>query len=187
MPAFVAILGAALGSGCLLPQEDSKLQNYTQPNRPPRIVENWIEPPRQTTVGTRSLSTDGGVAACKVEFAAFVEDPDIDDAVTWRWYIDYDPEKPERNRPMLEGQLAPTGKPLRGSVRFPVPIQDNPDFREGVRVVTVMVFDGHLGTFDGPGSVPPPEPVPGTDGGLVHYSTTFDWVVTVDPNEECPS
>jgi hypothetical protein len=176
MPVCVAILGAALGSGCLLPQEDSKLQNFTQANRPPRILENTIEPARLSTV------------TCRGDFAAFVEDPDLDDAVTWRWYIDYDRENPNRNRPRREGQLAPTGKPLREpSVTFGVTIRD-PDFQAGVRVVTLMVFDGHLGTFDGPGSVPPPEPVPGTDAVLVRYSTTFDWVVAVDPDpiEVCP-
>jgi hypothetical protein len=178
MQVGVAILSSALGAGCLLPQESSILQDYTQPNRPPRILENTIEPARQSTIGNG--------LTCKVEFSAFVADPDIDDALTWRWYVDYDPEGNNR-LPKEEGVLPPSGAEERNpSVKYTVTIQDNPSFPVGLHVVTLMVFDGHLLSFEGPGSIPPSETVPGTDAGNPHYSTTFNWVVTVDPNEACP-
>jgi hypothetical protein len=180
MQAAVIAVSAALGSGCLLPQEDTELGDFTRLNRPPRIVEdpNGIFPDRQTTV------ENGLGCSSKVDFEAPVEDPDIDDAVTWRWYIDYDPENARTNRARDEGVLPPTGEARRGSVKFGVPVADNPDFLPGVRVVTLMVFDGNLGTFEGPGSTPPVDRLPGLDAGNPRYSTTFDWIVTVR-NEDC--
>jgi hypothetical protein len=177
MQVCVATLGAALGAGCLVPQEDAVL--FTPQNRPPRILENTIQPARQSTVGNGPN--------CQVEFSAFVADPDIDDLLTWRWYIDYDPSPQSPNRsPKDEGVLAPSGEERRAqSAKYTLKPQDNPSAPVGVHVVTLMVFDGHLGTFEGPGSEPLPQPVPGTDGEIRYYSTTFDWVVTV-LEEVCP-
>jgi hypothetical protein len=173
-------LGAAFGMGCLLPQEDTLLEDLILRNRPPRIVED------QTTLNRfpNRVLTVGNGPGCRLEFEAVVEDPDIDDSVIARWYVDFDTSPEDRQVPVHEEEL-PTGQVKRIAAWDVLEVEDNPRFPVGTHVVTLMAFDGDLGTFDGPGKQPPPDPVPGVDGGNPNYSTTFDWFVTVDPAESC--
>lgn len=172
-------LGAVLGTGCLLPQEDTLLEDFTPVNRPPRILEDQARlnsnPQRQQEIGNGY--------GCELHFEAFVEDPDVEQLVRWRWYVDYYTSDLDRTAPVDENVFTNNGKALRPPTRFIVPkLADNPQFRPGVHVVTLMVFDGILGTFDGPGT-PPSDPA-GVDAGNPFYSTTFDWIVTVNV-EDC--
>ena len=57
----------------------------------------------------------------------------------------------------------------------------------GPHVVTLMVFDGTLGTFEGPGSVPEADPIEGVDGGNPRFSTTYSWFVDVSSTATCPT
>lgn len=173
--------GVLLLGGCLLPQDDTLLDPLPRKNRPPRILEQNVQPAQHVTVATN----------CGTEFSAFVEDPDIDDKLTYRWYVDYDPTVNSPTRaPFEEGQLQNNGQPVRsssatwtadtGSTRTPLS-------EVGPHLVTLMVFDGTLGVFDGPGSIPPPDPVEGVDAGNPHYSDSYSWAVDISPTADCPT
>jgi hypothetical protein len=171
-------VGAVIGSGCLLPQEDGVLQPFVLPNNPPRIKAENAEPPKNTTIG---------VDGCRKEFKVPVEDPDVDDRVQSRWYVDYDFENDETNTPTDEITLENTGEAVRGPATKTF---TNGPFGElataGTHVVTLMVFDGELGVFDGPNSIPRSRPIPGFDGGNPTYSDSYDWIVFTDPAVQCP-
>lgn len=174
-------LGALYGAGCLLPQEDMLLQTITPTNRSP-----WIRENRVTLNGAAArVLTSGNAPTCSLVFEATAEDPDVDDTVRWRYYVDFS----DANRaPELEGTFTNTGTAQRAeSPKLTVlDIANSPRFQIGTHVVTFMVFDGELGARDGPGSVPPPDIVPGgSDGGNPRYSDTVAWVVTVTNSGQC--
>ena len=68
-----AALGALLLAGCLLPQEDTILEDIPPPvNQPPAIIESEVQPP------SRSFTVDGGTGCPDLVFSAPVEDPDLE-------------------------------------------------------------------------------------------------------------
>ena len=162
---------AAMGAGgCLIPQTDDVLDPITLRNHPPRIMEEQIIPNQRVV----SLGIN-----CTQEFSAFVEDPNVDDTLIARWYVDWEDKDP----PVEEVQLTNNGAPRRAeSVRYVANAWDplSPLSRTGTHVVTLMVMDGPLGALQGPGSTPTPDPpVPGTDAGNPRYAVTHDWIVEV--------
>ena len=170
-------VGAVIGSGCLLGQDDVVLEDIVLPNHPPRINGQSAEPQKVSTIGL-----DG----CRIVFQIPVEDPDVDDLVQARWYIDFDPKNTQTNRPVDEFSLENNGQAARPLVTKTF---TNGPFAElaatGPHVVTLMVFDGTLGVFEGPNSVPKPRPIPGSDAGNPTYSDAYDWFVTTDPSLPC--
>jgi hypothetical protein len=178
MEVGIVALGALYGTGCLLPQEETVLQTLTLKNRPPRIDE------LNTTLNgdlARQLPIGNGTD-CVLQFQALVEDPDIDDLLTARWYIDFLPNDPKP--PIDEAPVFPTGKPARLPVTFNRDVKDTPQLPLGMHVITFMVFEGDLGTFEGPDHVPAPERLP--DGGTnPRFTTTFNWAVMVE-DRICP-
>lgn len=173
------LAGVLLLGGCLLPQDDTLLDPLPQKNRPPRILEQNVQPAQNVSVATN----------CSIEFSAFVEDPDVDDKLTYRWYIDYNPTAGSLTRtPFEEGQLLNNGQPVRSSsatYKGDTGNTSTPLAEIGLHRVTLMVFDGTLGVFDGPGSVPPADPVEGVDAGNPHYSDSYTWIVDVSSSVEC--
>lgn len=113
---------AGVAGGCLLPQEDTLLEGLPQRrNRPPRIVETQVQPPE------RIIRNFGANGLCELEFSVVVEDPDVDDLVTVRWYVDYDEQNP--TGPYREFQLANNGEPQRGdraTLRMPLRAANSP-------------------------------------------------------------
>jgi len=74
---------ACVASGCLIPQDDTLLVELPQRrNRPPRILENLVNPPQRIT------QDFGAAGRCELEFSVAVEDPDVDDLITVSWYLD---------------------------------------------------------------------------------------------------
>lgn len=178
--AGVFTVGAILGTGCFLPQEDDPLVPILTPNSPPRILEDQASPPKREQPVRLPNPED-----CKQVFSAPVEDPDIDDRVTYRWYVDYGPES--NPTPEDESYAGNTGTPLRTLATFTVHAMNHPRVQvAGYHEVLLMVFDGRLLLEDGPGSKPPDDPVPTIDGGLnPHFSTTHVWTVITDPSGTC--
>jgi hypothetical protein len=177
----IAALGALCGTGCLLPQEDGVLEEFPRRNRPPWIREDSVkmngELPR--------LVSSGNAPECELHFEALVEDPDVDDLVRWRYYVDFSQANPA---PEQEGEFTNTGNALRReSAQLAVPkIAEHPRFGVGTHMVTLMVFDGELGALKGPGSLPPDDLIPGVpDAGNPRYSTTVTWVVAITNSGDC--
>ncbi len=178
---------AMMLGGCLVPQDDQLLEEYFQLNRPPIILES-------TAVASGKHGAFVELeTACPVWFEAVVEDPDVDDRVEYRWFVTDlntsggSAEGP--NRTLADaGVLTNTGSEVRQPVRidFKEGQPLNPLRNPGTYLVELMAFDGTLKATAGPGSVPEPELIPGTDGGLnPRYSTSYAWTVELVAGSLC--
>jgi hypothetical protein len=100
-------LGVAVwtSGGCLLPQEEIFLNEFPEPrNRPPRIVEQQVQPT------DRIIRGYGSDAMCELQFSVIVEDPDVSDTLYVNWFVDYDPSQ-QRGADHSPGNRATSGAP----------------------------------------------------------------------------
>jgi hypothetical protein len=168
-------LGLTLSAGCVLGQVDD-MELPPLKNRRVRIIDEQAivmqSATREFRWGTRPNSKG---LECKLEFQAPVEDPDLDDQLIARWYVDY--EQNGRG-PVEETFLENNGTPER-LAKFEVNTDapGNPFFEPGRRVLTLLVTDARTAK---PGEPPRPDPVPGYDAGNPRYSDTLDWVINID-------
>ena len=182
---LVLISGMCAVNACLLPQEDRVLDPPPIKNRPPRIMEELaVRPPDRLITVDGSLGTGG--SNCSLDFSFFTEDPDLEDTLSVRFYVDYGPLFPGFVDP--EQILLPTGNRIREPVVLHVevgsPVNTLPLSRlnlAGTHVVEALVYDGRLGA--GRKALPRTQP---TDGGLPDpsYAVTYAWVVQVV--NQCP-
>jgi hypothetical protein len=169
---------AGVMGGCLVPQDDTLLEGIPdRKNRPPRIVETQVQPPE-------SIIGDFGAGdLCELDFSVVVEDPDVDDLLTVRWYVDYDAQNP--TGAYREFQLANNGQPQRGdraTLRINLRAANSPLSALGTHLVEAVVADTRLVNR---------EPVPISrvvlDGGGViinpGYVVTHAWFVTTVTGE----
>ncbi|CAM3496467.1 hypothetical protein G4177_14240 [Corallococcus sp. ZKHCc1 1396] len=169
--AGVGAASLAVGSGCLIPQDEALLEGVPQfKNRPPRIVEEQVEP-------SERILRAFGVGTCTQDFGVVVEDPDVDDRITVEWYVDYNPSDPVGSYRQIV--LANTGQPRRddrGTLHMDLRSANNPLATPGIHLVEALVTDRSL-TNRQPD---PPEEVFLADGGLVKnpgFVTSYSWVV----------
>lgn len=174
---------ASAVSGCLLSQEDRVLNNIpAQRNRPPRIMEEL-----PITPGNRLTVVESDCPQLKFEFSA--EDPDVDEVLTVRWYVDYPRTRffvlPEQL--LFPNDVVLERKPQRddrGSLtvnlasQLDLPLSLLQSF--GPHVVEAVLYDFHLGPDRNP------LPISGADGGILNpsYAVTYAWVV--DMRRTCP-
>lgn len=164
---------AGVTVGCLVPQDDTLLESIPQRrNRPPRIVESQVQPPDPI------IEDFGAGDLCELDFSVLVEDPDVDDLITVRWYLDYDDQNPVG--PYREFQLANNGEPQRGepaTLRINLRAANSPLSTPGVHLVEALVADTRL-----VGREPVPVGSITLDGGTVivnpGYVVTHAWFVT---------
>ena len=169
--AGLGLASLAAGAGCLIPQDEALLEGVPEfKNRPPRIVEEQVEP-------FERILRAFGVGSCTQDFSVVVEDPDVDDRLTVEWYVDYNPSNPEGYYRQIV--LANTGQPRRddrGTLHMDLRSANNPLGTPGIHLVEALVTDRHL-TQRQPD---PPEEVFLPDGGLVKnpgFVTSYSWVV----------
>lgn len=97
------LLGCALGAlpmGCLLPQDDQLITELPLvANRPLRVIPGLSQPPqRESTVRTNP--------ACRTTFSVQVDDQDLTDEISARWFIDPDERYvATTNKPSVEGNI----------------------------------------------------------------------------------
>jgi hypothetical protein len=163
-------------AGCLLPQNDTILQDIPPPvNRPPAILEAEVQPtPRVFTV-------DGGPGCPNLAFIAPVEDPDVGDTLYYDYYVD----SVATSGQVAQGTIPPSGSAVRAeaatytvSFASPGPLQT-----PGGHFVEVLVADGPLVN----GS-PLPRTVSLPDGGTrvdPTFAVSYVWLVTVTGGS-CP-
>jgi hypothetical protein len=167
-----------VAGGCLVPQDDTFLEGIPERrNRPPRIVENQVQPPEPI------IEDFGAGDLCELDFSVIVEDPDVDDLLTVRWYLDYDTQNP--TGPYREFQLANNGQPQRGdraTLRINLRAANSPLSAPGVHLVEAVVADTRL-----VGREPVPISTIVLDGGGViinpGYTVTHAWFVTTVSGE----
>lgn len=170
-----AVLAAALGA-CLLPQDD-RILDYPPAgrNRPPRIIENLVTPDRRVVLSN-------GVG-CSQTFSIRVEDPDVDDPIIVRWYVDYD----ATSNPAPFGPdkvLANNGKAIRdepATLTLAPSSPGNPLASAGAHLLEVLVADWTLVNRE-------PLPHPSVEDGGVNpsYAVTYAWLVIVENGGPCP-
>jgi hypothetical protein len=153
------------------------------PNRPPRIIEDSAQPARRISVPA--------LPGCFVTFRVEAEDPDVNDTLISRWYIDYN--STNNPSPYAEAEL-PYADPSGAGVRQRVPANltihldavNNP-LPVGDHVVEVLVADGAMVNRE-----PAPRPPIGTfpDGGPItdtSYVVSYAWFVNVtNEGSSCP-
>lgn len=169
------VVGVA--GGCLVPQDDTLLEGIPQRrNRPPRIVESQVQP-------SEPIIKDFGAGdLCELDFSVIVEDPDVDDLVTVRWYLDYDSQNP--TGAYREFQLANNGQPQRGdraTLRINLRAANSPLSEPGEHLVEALVSDTRL-----VGREPVPISQINLDGGVIinpGYVVTHTWFVTTVSGE----
>lgn len=130
-------LAAALWGGCLIPQDDTYLAGLPeQRNRPPRILETQVNPT------SRVIKDFGAAGKCEEEFRVVVEDLDVDDTLTVKWYVDYEP--PDSVSVYREAVLPNSGQPVRGAgtLRLSLRAANSPLATPGLHVVEAVVSDG---------------------------------------------
>ncbi|HLL52130.1 MAG TPA: hypothetical protein VK447_01205, partial [Myxococcaceae bacterium] len=129
-------------NACFLPQDDHLIPDVPErKNRPPRILESTVTPSRLQAIGNGQ--------GCGLTFSLRVEDPDINDLITVRWYVDYSAGNP--TQPVDEDVLDPGGRPQRNtSAEYLATVSSaaNPLHPTGLHVVEAVVADGPLVGYD---------------------------------------
>ena len=178
---------AMMLGGCLAPQDDGIVEPLFQVNRPPIILES-------TAVASGKHGAYVELeSVCPTWFEAVGEDRDIDDRVEFRWFVtDLNDSSGSGEGPIPflvdAGVFTNTGSERRPPARidFKEDQPINPLRNPGNYIVELMAFDGRLTGTARPGSVPEPEPIPGTDGGFnTRYSTSYAWTVKVVAGTLC--
>lgn len=171
IPLFLAM------TGCLIPQDDQTLVIPPPPrNRPPRFVTNQITPPQKRVI---RLSTAAGCQS-QQEFQVFVADPDVDDPLTVRWYVDYDADI--RPGAAKEEVIQNVAKELRNSpstYNADVSNPLNPLAAPGPHLLEVLVSDGILSDRTPQPRAPDPN-VPDA-GPQETFVALWSWLVISDP------
>lgn len=173
--AALALLLPLSGAGCLILAPDHYLFN-----RPLRVVEARVEPEeaRGEPVDDVQVRVRAAHACQPLEFSVGVEDPDLDDVLRSRWFVDgqvvtsADDTRSASPTPLRARPFSWTVLPLgRGS----------PLASPGPHLVEVVVSDAPL--VD---RTPDPRWV-GADGEVEPgYSDTRAWVVEVEAAAPCP-
>lgn len=157
-------------AGCLVPQDDTILQDIPPPvNRPPSIVENQVQPKN------RIVTVDGGTGCPALVFSAPVEDPDLQDILYYDYYVDSVADTAQ----VAQGTVQPNGSLVRTEMAtYTVDFSDaGPVQTPGTHYVEVLVADGPLVN-----GTPIPRTVVLPDGGTrldPTFTTSYVWLVTV--------
>ena len=171
----------ALGlSGCLLPLPgDDVLPLPDAKNRPPRIEELNVTPQG------RIVSLDVG-NGCVLQLGLPVSDPDLEDLITVRWFVDFD-TTPVEGEPddtsFSETLLVSTGREQRGnaSITLRTNTAGSRLATPGLHLVEAYVSDGRLQVvnLDGVLVVQPLPREVDADGGIIdpNYVVSYAWFV----------
>jgi hypothetical protein len=169
-----ALLAIAL-AGCPLPQPLPAVQRVGGATvAPPRILADSASPPGAIV----RVGASCGPAAT-VPFTAMLEDPNVDELVQARWFVDY--HAGSTGLQGLENVLpSPDGSAIRSlATPYLFRLGDHDPARP--HVVELVVSNG----FHDVGADPPGSPVNRTP--LPGYETqVFRWVVSYEPGAPCP-
>lgn len=166
----VLAVGLGLFVGCLLPQDDTLLDEPPRfMNRSPRIIESLVLPQEH-------IIQDFGASRCELTFEVAVEDPDVDDRIKVHWFIDYSPQDPRG--PYREIALTNNGearRPDRGTLRINLASANSVLSTPGPHVVEALVSDAELTDRQ-----PESQVVNLPDGGSIidpGFVISYAWVV----------
>ena len=168
-------------SGCLAAQDDDLLPPLIQLNRAPWIVADT------TRVSGKFGDYVELQTGCAISFEAVAEDPDVDDRLQYRWLVTR-LEPPDERRVPDEGYLRPNGRTRRDPLTLDFKRDQVVNYlaQPGLYLVQVLVSDGVLLGNQGPGDMPDPDPIPGTDGGFnPRFAAYHTWTVQMELGNDC--
>ncbi|RKH42763.1 hypothetical protein [Corallococcus llansteffanensis] len=178
--AGLGLAALAAGSGCLIPQDEALLEAVPEfKNRPPRIVEEQVEP-------SERILRAFGVGSCTQDFSVVVDDPDVDDRITVEWYVDYNPSNPEgyyRQIVLANSSTGQVRRDDRGTLHMDLRSANNPLSAPGIHLVEALVTDRSLYQRQ---VEPPDEVILPDDAGTVKnpgFVTSYSWVVNTVPGD----
>jgi hypothetical protein len=172
---FVALLAASLG-GCPLPQPLPAVQRVDGTTvTPPRVVADSATP-QQAVVRVGTTCAAGSV----LPFSAVLEDPNLDDPVQARWFVDYDAGSTGVQRFEDVLRSPDDADPLR-TLAAPFMYRVDDHGQTLPHVVELVVSNGfyEIGG-DPPGARVNRSPRPGFE------TQVFRWVVVHDAGAPCP-
>jgi hypothetical protein len=144
----VSLAALLLAAGCPLPQS---VPSVPPTVTPPRILEDVSRPSATsttlTTAGTATSFDPTCATAQAFTITATVADTNIEEAVGYRWFVDYDPVDPFRHAPRPgSGQLNPPSQEpftLRPVPNFLVTPASFPAiYATGIHVLELVVSNG---------------------------------------------
>lgn len=184
--AVVALVAGLSMTACLPPWEVPMIPE--EPfvlNRPPRII---------GTPEPKAVFTEiGNAPGCRLDFRVAVADPDIDDTIRVRYYVDY--EKDPSTGVELEyvydntgtEQRQPADRPYTALLDQVVNPLHAPTPEDAPHVVEAVVFDGALNNAREPlGKEVPAGVAP--DAGFINpsYVVIHRWLVRTVEGQTCP-
>jgi hypothetical protein len=167
---WVALGVLLVAAGCLVPQDDTILEDIPPPvNLPPSIVESEVQP------ASRIFTVDGGTGCPALVFSAPVQDPDLQDILYYDYYVDSLADTGQ----VAQGTVQPSGSLVRTeTATYTVDFADAGKVQTpGTHYVEVLVADGPLVN-----GVPIPRTVVLPDGGTridATFTASYVWLVTV--------
>jgi hypothetical protein len=143
----------------------------TSSNQPPAIVD--VQPESPLAIGNGPT--------CALTFRASFEDPDLNDLLTARFYVD---DEAQNASPVQELDVAPSGSLRRSvgaSLQQAVGSATSPLHPSGKHRVELLVSDGLL---EGRSPLPRSRLSDGTQ--IPTYAVTYAWEITVEQGRACP-
>jgi hypothetical protein len=161
-------------SGCLLSQEDRVLDFPAQRNRPPRIMEELPIDGNRLTIVEQSSDP-----CPTLVFGFSAEDPDVDQDLTVRWYVDYPrvPVSAEDREQVLLANHSRAQRDTQGNLTVDLGGVLNLPLNQlqlpVTHIVEAVLFDFRIGPDR------KPIPISGADGGILNpsYAVSYAWVV----------
>ncbi|HVE87211.1 MAG TPA: hypothetical protein VND93_30355, partial [Myxococcales bacterium] len=158
--------------GCFVPQD------YLFSDDPPPFKNNPVKivlpvAPNTTTVTTNNGQNGVTGIACELGFSVTATDPDVDDPITVRWYVDYDANT---NPTIVREQLLDNrGGATRPQVTLDMNLNQpgNPLIPAETHLLEVLVTDGVLDND----RVPKPRSMDPDAGENPSYLDRYVWVV----------
>jgi hypothetical protein len=143
---------------------------------PPRILAETATPTSGMVIVGNTCPPESAV-----RFDVDIEDPDLDDTVEARWFVDYAPTA-EGSEFLSEFPIAdPNGEdPRRELSGFTFPLAAGPSGRH--HLVELVVSNGFYPVFSEPPALPMPHrtPQPGFE------TQVFRWTIVYDAAAACP-
>lgn len=170
-----ALTATVTFGGCLVPQDDTLLETPTFLNRAPRLIN--VNP-------SFPYIEINDESDCLLQFSVNVADPDIDQIIRLRYYVDYDPVTAQGFA--REFVLSNTGQEERPeTVVFETNVgaPNNPLAEPNkIHIIEAIAYDGTLSPTRAP---EPLSVIP--DGGVnPSYVDVHQWVVSNPGTVNCP-
>jgi hypothetical protein len=167
--------------GCLVPQ-DYRFSDDVPPLKNNQLEIIAVSPAGSSTIPTQNGLPPGTGLGCSLNFSVTVADADVDDSITVRWYVDYDPSPGSQTSGFVSAKtLVNRGTALRDPADWTTNLNQPGNLLqvEGTHVVEAVAFDGQLSE---PDRTPIAKSV--SDAGVnPSFVQKYVWIVKTEPGD----